>query len=118
MNIKRKKYYVYVFYSEKEGTIYHMGKEIKIVENQPYYVGKGTGYRATSKNGRNVDTQLFMDLFGCKAVMHKEKLTEEEALECEYALIKELEIQSIPLTNRSMSKLRRLPSFKRFRVVW
>ncbi|UOE58037.1 hypothetical protein [Cytobacillus oceanisediminis] len=105
-----RKYYVYWYRAEREGYVFYCGKKIKIKKNQVYYVGKGTGNRAFSKD-RNVETNLLIRLFGCKVEIVKDGLTNQEALDVEMSVIGYFGSEGIPLTNRTLYKNSKLMDY-------
>jgi len=62
-------YYVYMHVKESDGT--------------PFYIGKGKGYRATSKSGRSRIWNNYANKYGFDVILIEQGLLEEEAFEKE-----------------------------------
>lgn len=82
--------------SQKEFYVYFHRKE---TDNEIFYVGKGKGKRAYIKNGRNSYWKNVFDKHGLVVEIHKSGLTEQEALDLEVLLIKELSEKGCKLCN-------------------
>lgn len=80
-----KQFYVYV----------HM----KASDDSVFYVGKGCGYRYTTKQGRNVYWQRIVEKYGFVAEIVKNGMTFEEANEYEIYLIAKLRADGCHLCN-------------------
>lgn len=81
------KYYVYI--------------HRRLSDNQPFYVGKGSGNRAWDfvSKGRNIYWHRVRNKYGVSVELAFENLTEEEAFQCEKDTILEFEYFGYKLTN-------------------
>lgn len=62
---------------------YYVYLHIKGTNGEPFYVGKGKGYRATSKSKRSNIWNNYFKKYGFDVIMLEECLTEDEAFERE-----------------------------------
>ena len=83
-NIKNR-FYVYEQYNIETGEI--------------FYVGKGTGRRLKSPNGRNRYFLRYKNKYNCDVRIVKDNLTNDESLELEAELIAKYKKENQPLTN-------------------
>lgn len=83
-NIKNR-FYVYEWYNIETGEI--------------FYVGKGTGRRLKSPNGRNRYFLRYKNKYNCDVRIVKDNLTNDESLELEAELIAKYKKENQPLTN-------------------
>jgi len=82
-----KSYYVYIHYNK--------------LTNEPFYVGKGKGYRMNKKYGRNNDWKKIVSQFGFYVKLIAENLTNSDANKTEIKYIKELRDNGILLVNKT-----------------
>jgi len=82
-----KSYYVYIHYNK--------------LTNEPFYVGKGKGYRMNQKYGRNNDWKKIVSQFGFYVKLIAENLTNSDANKTEIKYIKELRDNGILLVNKT-----------------
>lgn len=71
----------------------------RLTDNKPFYVGKGSGNRAYSTNGRNRYWKSVRDKHGMRVEIVFENLTEEESFQCEIDTILEFKYFGYKLTN-------------------
>lgn len=86
---------------EKE---YYVYLHIKETTDEPFYVGKGKGYRATRKAYRTEHWNNIVSKHGYDVIMLEENLTEEESFELEIYWIKRIGRRDLglgPLINYS-----------------
>lgn len=69
---------------------YYVYLHIRKSNGKPFYVGKGSGYRSTSRAGRNFLWKLTAKKHGFDVILLEENLTEEEAYEREEYWIKRI----------------------------
>lgn len=67
---------------------------------QIFYVGKGKGYRANQKRGRNAHWRRVVDKYGYDVTIFKNNMTEQEALDLEMELIEVIGLDN--LTNQTI----------------
>lgn len=80
---------------------YYVYLHRRLTDNKPFYVGKGSGNRAWSEQGRNKYWLNTKHKHGIFVEILFDGLTEKEAFECEIDAIKELSYFGYPLTNMS-----------------
>ena len=71
----------------------------KLTDNQPFYVGKGTGSRAYKKHGRNEYWQRVVNKHGYFVEIVFDNLSEDEAFRCEIDTILEFQYFGYDLCN-------------------
>lgn len=80
---------------------YYVYLHRRLSDNKPFYVGKGSGRRAWSEQGRNKHWLNTRNKHGICVEILFDGLTENEAFDCEIDAIKELLYFAYPLTNMS-----------------
>jgi hypothetical protein len=80
-------YYVYIHYNK--------------LTNEPFYVGKGKGYRMNQKYGRNNDWKKIVEEFGFYVKLVAENISNNEANRIEIFYIKELRDSGVELVNKT-----------------
>ena len=81
-NIKRKDFYIYVFYNNDW--------------KEPFYIGKGTGNRINSNN-RNKQILAILNKYDCERKIILNNLSEDEAIKHEKTLKKQMKESGHPI---------------------
>lgn len=71
----------------------------RLSDNQPFYVGKGSGNRAFDLSGRNEYWKRVKDKHGLKVEILFDNLSEDEAFQCEIDTLLEFKYFGYELTN-------------------
>lgn len=80
-------------------TFFYVYEHIRNDTGECFYIGKGTKYRHSSKDGRSKYWHNIVNKFGYKYNIIADKLTENEAFAFEKAIIKSATEQKIKLCN-------------------